>query len=138
MEPHQSDPYALQQRLRLAARHGTRAAMLLTYHRALIDALVPPEHRTGQDSGESLGPRAIYAEQLIRTAIAHIGGQRARALEIVLDLRGEGSPLEQRREEAAQVLGVAPVTFRRSPRYEHLLLLELSVELCRLSISDSR
>jgi hypothetical protein len=135
MDP-RNDPYAIQEHLRLATRHGTRAAMLLTYHQSLIDVLVPAENSSQSDAPDSLGLRAIEAERLIRKAIDRIGGQRAKALEIILDLTGRGLPLDERRHDAAQILGVAAVTFRRSRAYERLLLLELSVELCRMSITQ--
>src|SRR5262245_15113976 len=102
-----SDPYAIHEQLRLAARHGVRAATLLTYHRALIDTLVAPEQVAGEILNESVGARAIRAEEIIRAAIQHVGGPRGEALGIILDLEGRGNPLEERREAAARILKVA-------------------------------
>lgn len=79
--------------------------------------------------------RAFRAENLIRASIERIGGDEARALLIVTGLAAgmHGRILEQRRQAAAEMIGVLPGTFRRA-NHEGLMLWDLAVELCAREI----
>lgn len=118
----------LSQELCAAVRHGARAPRLFEHHPALVNRLAPPAR---QDAPESLITRAFAAEQVIRTAIAQIGGRTAEALTVALGLRGDEilyRTAERRRREAARICGMQPTTWRQ--RHEALLLWDLSFQIC--------
>lgn len=122
------DPEALHRQLRRALRHGARASRLARFTPELVELLFPADDRPDL----SIVERALLAERLIRDAVEDLGGDYGRALSIVLALAPGtlGLRLEQRRQMAAELLGVLPDTFRRK-RHEGLMVWDLAVEIVR-------
>lgn len=120
------DLEALHRELRRSLRYGTRASRLIRYCPLLIELVRPAQDYP--DSG--IAERAITTEQLIREAIASIGGPEAEVLLILFCLKPgtTGMNLETRRQHAAELLGILPDTLRRE-RHEGRMLWDLAVEI---------
>jgi len=128
------DPEELQKALKRARRRGVRAARLLETTPDLIDMLYPAEQHPELDDSD----RAHATENLVRAAIDSIGGDVGHALAITLCLRPgtTGLTLEQRRQRAAQHLGIHPGTWTNGWR-EPRLVRDLVNEIRRLHDNNS-
>jgi hypothetical protein len=124
---------AIQQRLDGIKRYGVRAFQLSQHGRPLVDLLVP---HNPNDPTETLSKRAIKAENIIRDAIERLGGTHRLALKTLLGLAHDGitPTLEERRRQAAKILGVLPVTFRAG-KHEKELLGNLAFEIYEIILS---
>jgi hypothetical protein len=111
--------------LKRTLRKGARASRLARYSRSLVELLFP-----AGSSELNLPDRAIAVEQVIREAIASIGGRSGEALAILLCLKPGTLDLnlEQRRQQAAELLNILPDTFRRE-RHEGLMIWDLAWEV---------
>lgn len=121
---------ALHQEFKRALRKGARASRLVRYSPNMVELLA-----SANDQGErSLHDRAIAAEQIIRQAIDHIGGESGEALATIFCLKPGtlGLTLDARRRMAADLLGVRGDTFRRE-RHEGLLVWDLAMEVYRIA-----
>lgn len=111
---------------REALHHGARKNRLYQRGRALIDLLIPAD----DTSDESYSLRAVQTEHLIRHAISLLNPPDSEALRICLALQGEAialQTLERRRQQAAQLYGVLPNTFRL--KHESALLFDLAFQI---------
>jgi hypothetical protein len=117
---------ALHQEFKHALRKGARASRLVRYSPNLVELLAPEADHPER----SLHDRAIAAEQIIRQAIEHIGGESGEALATIFCLKPGtlGLTLDARRRMAADLLGVQGDTFRRE-RHEGLLVWDLAMEV---------
>lgn len=120
------DVEVLYSELRRVLKHGARAARLRRHAPKLIDLVLPGDQHPELD----VHGRAYEVEQIIRRCAKTIGGEPGEALLILLCLAPGtvGTPLEQRRREAAALFDMLPDTFRR-PRHEGALLWDLVMEI---------
>ena len=122
----------LEEALQVTLRSGARAGQLLTVDGVLplVDLLAPP----ADDDTVRGGMRAIAAEEIIRAAIAAVGGTYATVLEILLQIApaGNGKPLSERREQCAQLLNVSADTFAKTDAYEKTIMRVLLMEIYRI------
>lgn len=122
------DIEALHTELRRVLRHGARAARLVHYSPELVELLLP------EDASPRLTiyDRAIQVEDVLRQAIQTVGGIEGDALMILFCFEPGtlGLTLEQRRQQAGELFGLLPGTFRRD-RWEGMLLWEVGVEVYR-------
>jgi hypothetical protein len=96
----------------------------------IVDLLAPPRD---QDTLRG-GARAAAAQKIIEEAIASIGGDYARVLEILLQLVPEavGKSMTRRREMCAALLEVSVTTFRTKDAYEAVILRIFTDEVHRI------
>lgn len=123
-------PEALVIQLRRCLRHGARTSRLLKFTPELVELIYPAEDYPDVP----IYDRAIQVEQLLRQATEAVGGTRGQAAAILLALAPGtlGTKLEERRRQAAELLGILPDTLRRR-RHEGLLLWDVAVEVYGLS-----
>ncbi len=116
----------LRTELRRALRYGTRARSLLD-HPALVDVLCP----VGSGADRHVAERALETSTLIARAVDALDTPADRIMSIMLCLRPgtSGMTLSQRRQHAANVLEIQPVTFRSERRYEQAFVTELALEI---------
>jgi len=112
-----------------ARRRGVRAARLLDHAPDLIQMLYPAGQHPKLDDDE----RAQATENLIKAAVDAIGGDVGHALALTLCLPPGtlGLTLEQRRQRAAEHLGIHPHTWTKGWR-ESRLVRDLIYEIHRL------
>jgi hypothetical protein len=121
--------------VRQTLQTGARAARLLTADGVMpiVDVLAP----LADDDTMRGGRRALRAEDLIREALAVVGGEPAEVLAVLLELEPttSGLSLTRRRERAARMMNVHVDTFQKSDRYEKAFVLDLTLSLYRLLLA---
>lgn len=119
----------LQEALKAARRRGVQDWRLENHAPRLIHLLYPARHYPDL----SVHQRAMATENLVRAAISDLGGEAQRLLSVLLCVDPATSHLllQQRREIAAQRVGVLPATWQRG-RWERQLLADLAAKIYRL------
>lgn len=129
LRPHPLDVDDLHQALKIARRWGVRDSRLKSHAPGVIELLYP----TQRYPDLTIHQRAIAAENVIVAAINALGAEVGHLLSVLLCVDPATSHLllQQRRELAANRVGVLPATWQRG-RWERQLLADLAAKIYRL------
>lgn len=119
----------LHQELKIARRRGVRDSRLKSSTPGIIELLYP----SARYPDLTIHQRAMAAENLIVAAIDSLDDEASHLLSVLLCLTPDTpySTLQQRREKAAEHVGILPATWERGWR-EPQLLQDLAAKIYRL------
>lgn len=132
--PQPLDMEQLHKELKNARRRGVRDARLQSHAPRLVELLYPA--RVYLDL--TVHQRAVAAENLIVAAVQSLDDEATHLLSILLCLTPDTSisTLQQRREKAAEHVGILPATWERGWR-EPQLLSDLAAKIYRLHLQGA-
>ncbi len=124
----------LHKELKIARRRGVQDSRLKSHAPGIIELLYP----AARYPDLTIHQRAMAAENLIVAAINVLGAEVGHLLSVLLCLDPATSHLllQQRRELAADRVGVLPATWQRG-RWERQLLADLAAKVYRLHQAEA-